>query len=123
MKEKKDEPKLKFTEEETEKTYQRVRGYVITAQDRIYHSVNSAMVEAYWKIGKEIYEACGGSIRAEYGKQLIQGISERLTKEFGKGFTAANLRNMRQFYLSFQKHYTVCSELSWSHYRILMRIA
>ena len=49
-------------------------------------------------------------------------LSEKLTAEFGKGFTVANLRNMRQFYLAYPKRYTLCSELSWSHYRILMRI-
>ena len=79
--------------------------------------VNAAMVQAYWEIGEQIYLACGENDRAEYGKGLIKYLSEELTKEFGKGFTAANLRNMRQFYMTFPKRYTLCSELSWSHYR------
>ena len=109
--------------EKTEKTYQTVRGYVVEAQHQIYHSVNSSMVQAYWNIGKEIYEACGENERAAYGKQLLAELSERLTAEFGKGFKPSNLRNMRQFYLAYQNRYTLCSELSWSHYRVLMRVS
>ena len=45
-----------------------------------------------------------------------------MTTEFGKGFDESNLRNMRQFYLTFPKRDTLCSELSWSHYRLLMRV-
>lgn len=107
---------------EVEQTYHSVRGYVVEAQKQIYRSVNSAMVEAYWKIGKEIYEACGENERAAYGKQILAELSERLTVEFGKGFTEANLRNMRQFYLTFPKHDALRSELSWTHYRQLMRV-
>ena len=105
-----------------EQTYQSVRGYVIDAQQQIYRSVNSAMVEAYWKIGKEIYEACGESERAAYGKQLIAELAKKLTSEFGKGFTERNLRNMRQFYLTFPIRDALRSELSWTHYRELMRV-
>lgn len=109
--------------ENTSETYSRIRNSVIAAQGRIYTAVNSAMVQAYWEIGEQIYIACGENDRAEYGKGLLKYISEQLTAEFGKGFTVANLRNMRQFYMMYQKRYTLCSELSWSHYRILMRIS
>lgn len=109
--------------ENTSETYSRIRNSVITAQSRIYSAVNSAMVQAYWEIGEQIYIACGENDRAEYGKGLLRYLSEKLTAEFGKGFTVANLRNMRQFYMMYQKRYTLCSELSWSHYRILMRIS
>ena len=101
-------------------TYGKVRETVLTAKNKVYTAVNFAMVEAYWGIGKEIAEAVGD--RAEYGKQLIKYLSEQLTAEFGEGFTAANLRNMRQFYLTFQKRYALRSELSWTHYRLLMRV-
>jgi len=109
--------------ENTSETYSRIRNSVITAQSRIYNAVNSAMVQAYWEIGEQIYIACGENERAEYGKGLLKYLSEKLTAEFGKGFTVANLRNMRQFYMMYPKRYTLCSELSWSHYRILMRIS
>ena len=60
-----------------------IRNSVLTAQSKIYTAVNSAMVQAYWKIGQEIYKACGENDRAEYGKKLLQYLSEKLTKEFG----------------------------------------
>jgi hypothetical protein len=80
------------------------------------------MVEAYWHIGKSIMEKQGGEARAEYGSKLITELAAQMTAEFGKGFTVGNLKNMRQFYLTFPNGYTLCSELSWSHYRLLMRV-
>lgn len=103
--------------------YQSVRGFVVEARRQVYASVNAAMVEAYWKIGQAISEACGGNERAAYGQHVLEYISERLTAEFGKGFTVANLRNMRQFYAAFPKRNALRSELSWTHYRLLMRVA
>ncbi len=105
-----------------QETYDAVRNYIVTAQKQVNAAINSAMVTAYWNIGKQIYEACGENERAEYGKNLLQYLSERLTAEFGKGFTVANLRNMRQFFLTFQNRNAVRSELSWTHYRSLMRV-
>ena len=69
-----------------------------------------------------IVEKQGGKERAKYGDGLIKELSTRMTRDFGKGYDIANLRNMRQFYLVFQKRDTVCSELSWSHFRLLMRL-
>lgn len=80
------------------------------------------MVEAYWNIGKAIIEEQGGKEKAEYGTGLLQELSKQMTKDFGRGFTVANLKNMRQFYLKFPNGYTLRSELSWSHYRLLMRV-
>ena len=108
---------------EQENTYVSARRYVIEAQEHIYKAVNSSMAAAYWNIGKLIYEACGKNERAAYGKQLIQYLSDKLTAEFGKGFTVRNLQNMRQFYLTFPNAHTLCAELSWSHYRLLLRVS
>lgn len=110
-------------EANAKETYTKVRNSVITAQSRIYSAVNTAMVQAYWEIGEQIYLACGENDRAEYGAGLLKYLSEKLTTEFGKGFTVANLKNMRQFYRAYPNRYTLCSELSWSHYRVLMRIS
>ena len=88
----------------------------------MYTAVNYAMVQAYWEIGQEIHKACGEKDRAEYGKKLLEYLSEQLTKEFGKGFTISNLKNMRQFYRTFPIRQTLCDQLSWPHYRLLMRI-
>lgn len=106
----------------SENVYRNIRTSVITAQNKIYSAVNAAMVTAYWEIGEQIYKACGENDRAEYGKNLLQYLSDRLTAEFGKGYTVRNLRAMRQFYCCYPIRHTVCAELSWSHYRVLMRV-
>lgn len=109
--------------QQSEDAYRSIRDYVIEAQRQVYTAVNAAMVTAYWKIGKSIYEACGENDRAAYGKQVLQYISERMTEEFGKGFNLRNLRYMRQFYLTFPNVNALRSELSWTHYRSLMKVA
>ena len=96
------EEKTLITVHQTEETYTTVRGYVVEAQRQIYSAINSAMVLAYWNIGKTIYEVCGENDRAAYGKQVLQFLAEKLTAEFGRGFSIQNLRNMRQFYRVFQ---------------------
>jgi len=73
-----------------------------------------------WNIGKQISEAVGE--RAEYGKNLLKFLAGKLTEEFGKGFSERSLQMMRKFYATFQNTNTLCSELSWSHYRLIMRI-
>lgn len=105
-----------------EDVYRQVRGYVVHAQQKVYKAVNSAMVEAYWQIGKAVHEACGENDRAAYGKQVLKILSERLTAEFGRGFSISALRTMRQFYYTFPIQHTLCVELNWSHYRLLMRV-
>ena len=103
--------------------YARIRTIIETARTNIISTVNREMVQAYLLIGREIVEEeQKGKNRAEYGAKLLEGLSERLTRDFGAGFTVANIRNMRQFYLTYPKHYALRSELCWTHYRILMRV-
>ena len=96
------------------------------ARQKAYTAINSAMVEAYWKVGERIVnQEQGGDNRAAYGEQVLKELSIALTAEFGKGFSYANLRNFRQFYLTypdFEKCYALCSKLTWSHNRLIMRI-
>jgi predicted nuclease of restriction endonuclease-like (RecB) superfamily len=107
----------------SEEVYTSIRSSVITAQNKVYAAVNSAMVIAYWEIGEQIHKACGENDRAGYGKNLLSYLSVRLTTEFGKGFDESNLRRMRQFYLTYPIRDTLCHELSWSHYRVLMKLS
>ncbi len=100
--------------------YQNIRQTLVQARTKVYTTINATMVETYWEIGRQIAEAQGE--RTEYGKQLLKYLSEQLTAEFGKGFTERNLRAMRQFFLTFPIRHTLCAELSWSHYRLLMKI-
>ena len=121
------------------------------ARANVVRAVNSNMVTAYWLIGREIVlELQGGDERAEYGKQVIENLSMQLTQKYGQGFSVANLKNFRQFYSTYsdrleKKSYPLGSELntapgksypmgsefkngfsaqlSWSHYRALMRVA
>jgi len=98
-----------------------------TARNKVCSAVNTAMVEAYWMIGKRIInEEQQGQHKAKYGKRLIEDLSTSLTSDFGKGFSYANLYNCRQFYLKFTDQeilYTLCRELSWSHLRLIMRVS
>ena len=102
--------------------YNEIRNILLTARNKVYHTANFAMVEAYWNIGKSIIEEQGGNEKAEYGSGLLKELSKQMTHDFGKGFTVANLKNMRQFYLTFPNGYALRSELSWTHYRLLMRV-
>ena len=101
--------------------YDSIKEVLANARKKAYKAVNFAMVEAYWNVGKLIVEAQDGNERAEYGDFLIKDLSKELTREFGKGFTITNLKYMRQFYLTFSKGHTLCDELSWTHYRLLMK--
>ena len=105
-----------------QETYKTVRDYVVEAQTQVNKAVNFAMVTAYWNIGKKIYEVCGESDRAAYGKQLLMYLAEKLSGEFGKGYDESNLRKMRKFYIVFPIQDALRPELSWTHYRSLMRV-
>lgn len=102
--------------------YENIKSVLSEAKAKAYYAVNFAMVEAYWSIGRIIVTAQNGNDRADYGKALIKNLSIQLTKEFGKGFTATNLSYMRQFYLTFQNHHALRDNLSWTHYRLLMKV-
>lgn len=101
----------------------RIADIIQQARSQVRQSVNSAMVASYWEIGRLIVEhEQQGQARAAYGKRQLAELSARLTEQFGKGFDASNLRNMRRFHLAFPIRETVSLELSWSHYNVLARI-
>lgn len=106
--------------------YSSIREILSKARQNAYTAVNFAMVEAYWQIGKRIVEQeQEGRERAGYGEYLIKSLSIELKNEWGNGFSVANLKNFRQFYQvfpNFEKSYTVRSQLTWSHYRLIMRV-
>lgn len=139
----------KRREAQIESLYREVRSVLEQARATAYRAVNFAMVGAYWEVGRLIVEhEQGGRIRAVYGEAILEGLSRRLTTGFGRGFTATNLRYMRQFYQAFPichalrdesgrlKNRAVMSleskrgsdlpslrpELSWTHYRLLLAV-
>ena len=119
-----------------------IRTILAGARQQAYAAVNFAMVQAYWLVGKRIVEEeQGGKEKASYGDFLLKELSKSLSGEFGKGFSYANLKNFRQFYLTFpdtEKSYALRSELpakeypailadlrnelTWTHYRLIMRV-
>ena len=112
-----------------ESFYQEIRTALDKARNTVHQAVNTAMVQTYWYIGQKIVEEeQNGSAKAKYGQHLIKQLSQRLSQDFGSGFSVANLKNFRQFYLTYvndeelSKRYTLCSQLSWSHNRLIMRV-
>ena len=104
--------------------YAEIKNILQQARSKAQTAVNSAMVEAYWLIGKRIIEEeQQGEKRAQYGKKVLKNLAKSLASEFGKGLDERELRRLRQFYLYFPIWDTVRPELSWSHYRLLIRVS
>ena len=100
-----------------------LRGVIREARQKVFRNVDVIQVRTCWEIGRHIVEfEQGGSDRAEYGKRLLEVLARDLTAEFGKGFDASNLRYMRLFYQSFPIRDALRHELSWTHYRLLLRV-
>ena len=100
-----------------------LRALIADARKEAKRTVDVIQVRTCWEIGRHIVEfEQGGQARAAYGKKLLSRLAESLTGEFGKGFDATNLRHTRRFYLAFPICDTVRRELSWSHYRALLRV-
>ena len=100
---------------------------IASGRKAAYQSINQAMIDMYWNIGKRIVEEeQKGKARAQYGKALIKNLAAVLTVEFGSGFTARNLRNYRQFYLLFPEReiwHACVPNLTWTHFRSLLRVS
>lgn len=111
------------TNDNTGALLQEIRATLQNARQRVAIAVNSELTQAYWQIGKYIveYEQKGES-RAQYSKQLIDFLSGELTREFGGGFSPVNLRLMRRLYQCFPIQHTLCVKLTWSHYRIILKV-
>ena len=109
---------------ENSRLFERVREILDAARRTVARSVNSEMVEAYWRIGAAIVEQeQKGSERAGYGESLIEDLSKRLRAAKLKGFDKSNLWHMRNFYLKFSNFLdAVRRELSWTHYRLLLKV-
>jgi len=106
--------------------YDDIRSIIRKARQKAYAAANFIMVEANWQIGRRIVqEEQDGKSRADYGTFLIRNLARELGDEFGRGVSVANLKNFRQFYLTFpdfEKGYALRSELTWTHYRTIMRV-
>lgn len=111
------------TTPETAKLFERVREILDSTKRNVARSINSEMVKAYWLIGQAIVEhEQRGRERADYGEKLIESLSQRLKAEKLKGFGVRNLAWMREFYLKFSNLHALRAELSWTHYRLLLKV-
>lgn len=111
----------------SDELYFQIASVLSKSRQFVVSTVNTTMVRTYFEIGRIIVEnEQNGKSRAEYGKETLKNLSERLTKDFGKGFSQRNLKQIRQFFLVYsnQNHQTLSDQfsLSWSHYLFLMRI-
>ena len=103
--------------------YDQIRQVLLDAQSSVSRAVNTAMVHAYFEVGRLIVEdEQHGEARAGYGEETLIALSRKLKTEFGKGFSVRNLRYMRTFYATFKNRQTLSAKLSWSHYTLLMRV-
>lgn len=127
----KNELKAKVIDEiiliEERQFYEDVRLILKNAKEQAYNNASAIMTEAYWNVGARIVEQeQRGQKKAKYGTYLIKNLSKELSDEFGTGFSIANLKNCRQFYLTFPKNsygFTMSRKVPWSHLRNIMRIA
>ena len=102
--------------------FNNIKDLVMNSRNKVYQTVNTEMLNLYWNIGKAIMEIQQGDERASYGDAVLEKLSQKLTNEFGKGFSSRNLRTMRKFYICFPIATTLSSQLSWSHYLELIKI-
>jgi predicted nuclease of restriction endonuclease-like (RecB) superfamily len=103
--------------------HQAIRALLLAARVQVRQTVNTAMVQTYWHIGRMIVEdEQGGQKRAAYGKQVLPELAKRLSEEFGSGFSVQSLWKYRQFYQCFPILSALRRELTWTHYKSLLRI-
>ncbi len=106
-----------------EDIYSEIKETLLLSRSQAYSAVNFAMVQAYWQIGRIIVEhEQNGNARADYGKAILQELSSRLTKDFGKGFSVRTLQQMKKFYVMFPNTNALRSQLTWTHYRLLLSV-
>jgi len=112
-----------FTPASYQNIYSEIKETLLLARGQAYSAVNFSMVQAYWQIGRIIIEhEQNGNLRSEYGKGLLQNVSDRLQQEFGAGFSVRNLQQMKKFYALFPNTNALRSQLTWTHYRALLRV-
>ncbi|MEG1141748.1 MAG: PDDEXK nuclease domain-containing protein [Clostridia bacterium] len=102
--------------------FEDIKRLVINSRNKVYYTINVEMINLYWNIGKAIMEIQQGDERASYGNTVLEKLSNKLTNEFGKGFSIINLRRMRKFYSLFPIQSSVMNELSWTHYLEIIKI-
>lgn len=100
-----------------------IRQIIVQSRHKVARSINQELTIAYWRIGQRIVEEeQNGKHRANYGKEIVKALSKYLTAEYGEGFSSTNLWLMRQFFQTFPILHSLSGELTWTHYKSLIRI-
>ena len=105
------------------KLVEEIKTIIHEGRQQVAQSINAGLTATYWHIGQRIREDVLQNNRAEYGEQVVVSLSQQLTQEFGKGWSVAQLRHCLHFVDTFpdiQIVYTLCRQLSWSHFRMIM---
>ena len=114
------------TKEEQElenKMYLEIKDLIESSKRKAYVAVNTILLDLYWHIGENIVNNLQkGEKRAKYGESILKNLSIRFTLEYGKGYSLTNMKNMRKFYLYYQKGQAMPDQLSWSHYVELLKV-
>ena len=103
--------------------YEQISDIITSNKNKMIYQINNTLVENNFMIGKIIVEnEQNGNIRAEYGKEILNKLSKKLSNKFGSGYSRSNLQNMRLFYDKYKNCQPVAGNLSWSHYCYLIYI-
>lgn len=102
--------------------YDRINDLILKTKQNVVKNINSEMVELYFEIGSTINELIKEYHLEASQNKILKSFSEKLTREFGEGYSVPNLKLMKKFYLTYKGGYTLCNQLSWSHNRLIMNI-
>ena len=102
--------------------YNRINSLILKTKRNVVKNINSDMVDLYYEIGSTINELIVEYHLEASQNKILKSFSEKLTKEFGEGYSVPNLKLMKKFYLTYKNGYTLCNQLSWSHNRLIMNI-
>lgn len=105
-----------------ESSYLKIKETIYESRNKVYKTINKEMLECYFNVGKIIVELVEFSTDEVSQNEIIKVLSEKLTSEFGKGFKRSNLIKMKQFFEVYNGSSTLWNQLSWSHYRLLIKI-
>ena len=112
------------SEDYANRLYDDISKILTENRKQAYVAVNQSMVQAYWQIGRIIIEEeQSGKLRSDYGKKVLQRLSDKLTEEYGKGFSVRTLQQMKKFYAVFPIANALRSQLTWTHYRSLLKVS
>lgn len=102
--------------------YEKINQMIINSKTNIIRNINHEMVELYYNIGQAINELIDEYNLEKSQNEIIKSFSNKLTKQFGQGFSVPSLKKMKKFYQVFNGGSTLWNQLSWSHNRLIMNI-